>query len=454
MSEAINLLASGVLVDWERLTGQSKFVIDMVTIPIFSAFAGLITNWTGVWMLFAPVRFAGFHVPGLQVLFPYLPRRVQVLPTFAPGGKFGFQGFIPARAEKMASLTVDKAISKIGGPSEFFAQLEPTAIAAQFALLIESELRPTVDSIMAHGYPSLWAGLPPQARELVYRRVAGEIPEIADRAFAEIGAHIDELLDVKTMVIDYLRTRPTLMKDVIHGIGAPELRFMVRSGLFGFPLGILLALYLQIHSRIPVLQVIPAPLIVLIGSALVGVVVNIIAVRVVFTPALPSSRLRYPWGQALFAQRQEEAATDFGHAIAHDVITMEVIVTDLLHGSNGDKTRGLIENVMTDEIDRILGRMKPMVRLAGGGRRFEAIQAGSTSSALAIVPALADDAEFSRDQAVKLDRLCTQKLRELPPDEFVDLLYSAIEQDAWLLYLHGGILGVLVGAVHLAVFGA
>ncbi len=454
MSEAMKLLSSGALLDWERLTGQSKFVIDIVTIPIFSAFAGLITNWTGVWMLFAPVRFVGFRVPGLQVAFPYLPRRVQILPTFAPGGRFGFQGFIPARTEKMASLTVDKAIAKIGGPREFFTQLEPKAIAAQFATLIEKELTLTVDSIMTQGYPSLWTNIPAQARDLVYRRVAGEIPEIADRAFAEIGEHIDELLDVKTMVIDYLRNRPELMKNVIHGIGAPELRFMVRSGLFGFPLGILLALYLQIHARIPVLQVIPAPMIVLIGSALIGVIVNIIAVRVVFTPAVPSSRVRYPWGQALLARRQVEAATDFGHAIAHEVITMDAIVTELLHGSNGDKTQGLIKNVMADEIDRILGRMRPMVRLAIGDRRLGAIRAGSTSSALAIVPSLADDADFSRDQAVKLDRLCSQKLRELPPDEFVDLLYSAIEQDAWLLYLHGGILGVLVGAVHLAVFGA
>jgi len=45
-------------------------------------------------------------------------------------------------------------------------------------------------------------------------------------------------------------------------------------------------------------------------------------------------------------------------------------------------------------------------------------------------------------------------LRELPPREFVELLYCAVEQDAWLLYLHGGALGAVVGLVHLVVFGA
>lgn len=33
-------------------------------------------------MLFTPVEFRGFHVPGLRFLFPYWPRRIQVLPTF------------------------------------------------------------------------------------------------------------------------------------------------------------------------------------------------------------------------------------------------------------------------------------------------------------------------------------------------------------------------------------
>ena len=43
--------------------------------------------------------------------------------------------------------------------------------------------------------------------------------------------------------------------------------------------------------------------------------------------------------------------------------------------------------------------------------------------------------------------------RALPPAEFGEMLYTAIEQDAWLLYVHGGLLGVLVGAVHLLLFG-
>ena len=56
----MDVVASAGLIDWEHLTGQSKFVIDLVSVPIFSAIAGLITNWTGVIMLFSPARFTAF----------------------------------------------------------------------------------------------------------------------------------------------------------------------------------------------------------------------------------------------------------------------------------------------------------------------------------------------------------------------------------------------------------
>jgi hypothetical protein len=33
------------------------------------------------------------------------------------------------------------------------------------------------------------------------------------------------------------------------------------------------------------------------------------------------------------------------------------------------------------------------------------------------------------------------------------MFYASVEQDAWLLYVHGGLLGLLVGGVHLLLFG-
>src|SRR5947208_277598 len=102
--------------------------ISLLSVPVFTAAIGYLTNWTGVWMLFNPVEFRGFRMPGLEPLVGLLPRRIQQIPGVMNGG-VGWQGIIPSRAAKMASLAVDKGIAKVGSPSEFYAKLDPEAIA-------------------------------------------------------------------------------------------------------------------------------------------------------------------------------------------------------------------------------------------------------------------------------------------------------------------------------------
>ena len=193
---------------------------------------------------------------------------------------------------------------------------------------------------------------------------------------------------------------------------------------------------------------------VLLGAALIGIIVNIIAIKVVFTPGLPQPRYKCLWKQALFAKRQEQAAADFGHALAYKVITLPNLANELLYGPAGDKTQQLLKHVISGEVDKILGPMKAAVRVAVGGKEMDHLMAGAGEKAISFAPNLAADLEFNRNQAQKLDGFLTEKLQALPPDEFMDMLYSAIEQDAWLLYAHGGLLGIIVGAVHIAIFGA
>ncbi|MDT4948239.1 MAG: hypothetical protein QOJ37_834, partial [Pseudonocardiales bacterium] len=85
-----------------------KTLVDLISIPLFTGVIGYITNWTGVLMLFRPIQFHGIRVPGLRVLFPLLPRRVRILPLIRYDGRLGWQGIVPSRADKMASISVDK----------------------------------------------------------------------------------------------------------------------------------------------------------------------------------------------------------------------------------------------------------------------------------------------------------------------------------------------------------
>ena len=89
--------------------------LSLITIPLFTGAIGYVTNWSGVWMLFYPVRFAGIRIPGLAPLANVMPRRIQQIPGLGQGG-LGWQGIVPSRAAKMGSIAVDKGLSRVGSP--------------------------------------------------------------------------------------------------------------------------------------------------------------------------------------------------------------------------------------------------------------------------------------------------------------------------------------------------
>ena len=182
----------------------------LLSIPIFTGVVGWLINWTGLIMLFSPVRFHGITVPGMRQLSRVLPRKVQEVPGILQGG-IGWQGIVPARAAKMGSIAVDKAIAKLGTPKEFYQQLEPDQIAEHIVTVFRPEIPELVDEVMRKEHPRLWRDLPRPVREAVVERVQAQLPSVVGRVTDEIGNHIDQLLDPKIMVIDHFRENPALV---------------------------------------------------------------------------------------------------------------------------------------------------------------------------------------------------------------------------------------------------
>ena len=126
--------------------------VKLISIPFFTGVVGWLINWTGLIMLFNPVTFHGFRIPGLLELSTLLPRKLQEMPGIMQGG-VGWQGVVPARAAKMGSISVDKAISKLGTPGEFFQQLEPEKMAEHIVSVFEPEIPTIVDRTMRREQP-------------------------------------------------------------------------------------------------------------------------------------------------------------------------------------------------------------------------------------------------------------------------------------------------------------
>lgn len=438
----------------QLLGGTSRFWIDLVTIPIFSAAAGVLVNWSGIFMLFSPVKFHGVYLPGLKTVFPFLPRRIQVLPLWAPGGIIGYQGFIPARGAKMAALVVHSVVSKIGTPGDFLAEFAEESVVSHLIELVRPDVKPLVSRIMGDQHPQLWSEMPPGMRTILFERIEDRLPHVARRAVSLAGDTADQLLDLRLLAVRILTDRPEVLNDVAKKLAGPEIRLMIRVGLLGLPLGVILALLLHSYTAIPILRVVPPAVVIVGGAMLIGTSVNLLAIKIAFEPAEPAPRYRYPWRQANLAKRQHEAARDFGTMLASDILTIDNVADELLFGPRGDRTVRFIEYLIADEVDQVLGILKTSVQIAVGPKEFKAIlNGGSNVAAEYTTTLLAKDDDFMNRQRARIAEFGTQKLRVLPPKEFVDVIYAMIEQDAWLLYAHGAALGALVGLSHIAIFG-
>jgi uncharacterized membrane protein YheB (UPF0754 family) len=422
---------------------EHKFLIDLISIPLFTGIIGYITNWTGVIMLFQPLRFYGTRIPGLKVIWPWLPRRMQVIPAISKDGRFGWQGIIPSRVDKMASIAVDKALIKVGDIRDFYRELEPDKIAEHLTITARAEIREIVDRIMRKEHPQLWGDLPPRLKDAVFERVDAQLPQIIRGITDELGAHIDQLIDAKLMVINYFSSHPEEMNGVLNKMAKKELVFMKRSGLyFGLPLGVIV--FFIVHT-FPQWWVLP------FGGIVIGYLVNYIAVTAVFEPVEPRMIGRFKW-QGLFIKRQAEAAEAFADVVAYQVITVERIGDELFNGPRSDRFHLMLETVLEPAADQAIGPLKGAVRVALGSESYDRIRASLASEVSSFGSVFADK-DFNAEQSKKIQHFVASQMRELRPTDFAELLRAAIHDDEWLLFLHGAALGLFAGFAHLLLFG-
>jgi uncharacterized membrane protein YheB (UPF0754 family) len=419
--------------------------ISLISVPIFTGIIGYVTNWSGVWMLFYPVHFKGFRLPGLAALATFLPRKVQQIPGVMHGG-VGWQGIIPSRAAKMGSIAVDKGIAKVGSVGDFYAQLEPERIAAQILETARQDIRDVVERIMMREHGQLWRDVPPRVREAVHARVQQQLPDIVNDLTDEIGENIDQLVDVKLMVIRRIEEQPDLANRIFLEVGRKELRFIINFGfVFGFLLGIPTAYLTEIafpHAwwLLPVLGV------------MIGYTTNLLGIWMIFEPLEPRKIGPFKL-HGLFLRRQPEVADVYAGIIADDIVTIANIGEDLMYGPRSDRTRMMIENSLRPAVDRATGLAQPWVRVAMGRRQYDAIRDSVASEAVEYTMTPLRDPEFTQSQSLKVRQLIGSRMREMSYADFSEMLRTAMREDEWLLYLHGAVLGLFAGFVHLAIFG-
>lgn len=383
-----------------------------LSIPVIAALIGWTTNWLAIKMTFYPLEFVG-------------KRPI-----------WGWQGIIPSKARKMAAISVDATIAKIGTVQEIFGQIDPRVLAAHIVHSVVPRTEEYVDEMMLREYPTFWENLPSSARKMVYDRVRKSTPQLVDNLVDDVSDNIEDLLDIKGMVIERLAADKRLLNRIFLECGEVEFRFIINSGLyFGFLFGLVqMAVWYYYQSW----WVLP------FFGLLVGWATNWIALNVIFRP-LREKKIGPVRLQGLFLKRQQQVAESFCHIVTHEILTVGNIINAILEGPSGARARNMVKKHIKPLVDETAGMGKALTQMAFGPTGFATLKHQVGEKAIEISRTSFNNPMFEKDRARAVESIMVERMVALSSEEFQDLLRPCFQEDEIKLILVGAFLGFAAG---------
>lgn len=386
--------------------------IALLSIPLISAFVGWATNFLAVKMMFYPIKFVGIR------------------PIF------GWQGIIPSKAREMAEIEVDLVLGRLLNVKEIAARLEPAKMYELIERRLNQVLRRIVNEVMEESAPKLWAMLPVQGKNALYKRIEYDIPSLVDKMVKDFQDNVEEILDIKKIVVKELTEDPELINEIFLKAGDKEFPFIINSGsYFGFLLGLIT---MVLWYFFPVWWLLP------VGGLVVGYLTNWIALTIIFEPKNPF-KLGPVTIQGMFLKRQQEVARVYAELIQAKLFNAQVITKAIVRGSGSSQLLELIELHVNDAIDRYINVALPYFTLGVGSESYFKMK---HLAAKRIFEDSEKFLQYSHDyanEALNIETDLREKMQALTPTEFEGVLRPAYQADEWKLIVVGSILGMLAG---------
>ncbi|KAL7567346.1 hypothetical protein ACA910_010246 [Epithemia clementina (nom. ined.)] len=400
-------------------------------IPWISAFIGYITNVLALQMTFAPLEFWGielFRIPG------------------EPWGLFGWQGIIPSKAKKMATIAFELMTAKLFNIKEIFGRLDPNEFAAVMSdaclLMMDEIVRDVASTYM----PTVWNSLPQDVKDDIVLTMDQETGSFLAEFMTDMQEHVDDVVDIKDFTVKYCVENKHLIVKIFKECGEKEFIFIRRSGLYyGFLFGLF---------QMGLWFVYDASWSLPVAGFIVGWFTNYIALKVIFRPLEPiylgcgKGKWSYKL-QGIFLKRQKEVSQVFARVVMTEILHIQAIWQAIFTGPLSCNFFAMLRAHTLVFTDKLVAEIQPLAVAALGAEQFAKMKEDIAQKVLDRLPDIIDNSYEYSQKALDMENTVATKMSELSAVEFEGVLHPAFEEDEIQLILLGGILGALVGVLQI-----
>ena len=397
-------------------------------VPWIDGFVGYITNVLALQMTFAPLEFVGiqlFRLPG------------------QPWGLFGWQGIIPTKAKKMASISFDLITNQLLDIQDIFNQVDPIEFAKVMDDAILLLMDKVINEVAMETMPQTWGNIPQAVKDDIIVTADNESSAFMTEFMKDMQAHIDDIVDIKEMSVNACVQNKHLIVKIFKECGDKEFDFIRNSGFyFGGMFGLV---HMVVYMFYPANWVMP------IFGLLVGTATNYVALKVIFSPLNPKRFCGITF-QGIFLKRQKEVSEIFARVICVEILHIKAIWNAIFQGSRSKNFTAMLRAHTLVFTDKLVAEIEPLAVAALGSEKFLQMKEDIARKVTEKLPDVIDNSYEYTQNAMNMEQIIKEKMAELSPEDFEGVLHPAFQEDEIQLVLLGGVLGAIAGALQLLIF--
>jgi len=409
------------------MTFELKYALwTYVTIPFIAAFVGYFTNVIALQMTFYPLEYKGIKLFRLKN---------------EPWGLFGWQGIIPTKAEKMASICFELMTQKLFNIKEIFHRLDPVRFSEVMSDSVLLMLDKIINEVALEYMPTTWLHLPQEVKDDIVVTASVECGPFLTDFMRDMQEHVDDVVDVKQLTVAACVQNKPLIVKIFQECGGKEFSFIRQSGFyFGFLFGLVQMVVWFFYDASWVLP---------FFGFQVGWITNYLALKVIFSPLHPKKICCYTL-HGIFLKRQKEVSAIFARVVITEILHVKAIWEAIFTGPLASNFFAMLRAHTLVFTDKLVAEIKPLAIAGMGAESFAQMKEDIAQKVIDNLPSIIDSSYEYTQEALDMETEIREKMKLLSPEEFEGVLHPAFQEDEIQLIALGGVLGLLVGILQIA----